>query len=188
MKKTFGAKIGFVPYASVIIGTYDENNNPDAMNVGWAMQVGSKEVAINIIQHKTLDNLKINKAFTMAFVTKETLAASDYVGLVSAATVPDKIKRSGLTCVKSPYVNAPEFEEYPMTFHCEVISIKEEFGNTRIVGRIRETTIDDQYIGKDGIPQVRKMNIVWFEDTSKDYIMMGETAGKAFSVGKTLMK
>ena len=24
MKKTFGAKIGFVPYASVIIGTYDE--------------------------------------------------------------------------------------------------------------------------------------------------------------------
>ena len=58
------------------------------------MQVGSKEVAINIIQHKTLDNLKINTAFTMAFVTKETLAASDYVGLVSAATVPDKIKRS----------------------------------------------------------------------------------------------
>ena len=103
------------------------------------MQVGSKEVAINIIQHKTLDNLKINTAFTMAFVTKETLAASDYVGLVSAATVPDKIKRSGLTCVKSPYVNAPEFEEYPMTFHCEVISIKEEFGNTRIVGRIKET-------------------------------------------------
>ena len=42
MKKTFGAKIGFVPYASVIIGTYDENNNPDAMNVVWAMQVGSK--------------------------------------------------------------------------------------------------------------------------------------------------
>ena len=42
--------------------------------------------------------------------------------------------------------------------------------------------------GEDGIPQVRKMNIVWFEDTSKDYIMMGETAGKAFSVGKTLMK
>ena len=75
-----------------------------------------------------------------------------------------------------------------MTFHCEVISIKEEFGNTRIVGRIKETTIDDQYIGEDGIPQVRKMNIVWFEDTSKDYIMMGETAGKAFSVGKTLMK
>ena len=111
MKKTFGAKIGFVPYASVIIGTYDENNNPDAMNVSWAMQVGSEEVAINIIQHKTLDNLKINKAFTMAFVTKETLAASDYVGLVSAAMVPDKNKRSGLTCVKSPYVNTPEFEE-----------------------------------------------------------------------------
>ena len=75
-----------------------------------------------------------------------------------------------------------------MTFHCEVISIKEEFGNTRIVGRIKETTIDDKYIGNDGIPQIRKMNIVWFEDTSKDYILMGETAGKAFSVGKALMK
>jgi hypothetical protein len=75
-----------------------------------------------------------------------------------------------------------------MTSHCEVISIKEEFGNTRIVGRIKEITIDDQYIRKDGIPQVRKMNIVWFEDTSKDYITRGETAGKAFSVGEILMK
>ena len=56
------------------------------------------------------------------------------------------------------------------------------------MGRIKETTIDDKYIGKDGIPQIRKMNIVWFEDTSKDYILMGETAGKAFSVGKALMK
>lgn len=37
MKKTFGAKIGFVPYASVVIGTYDKSGNPDAMNVGWAM-------------------------------------------------------------------------------------------------------------------------------------------------------
>ncbi|MCB2353039.1 flavin reductase family protein [Clostridium estertheticum] len=186
MKKKFGAKIGLVPYASVVIGTYDENGNPDAMNVGWAMQVGSKEVAINILKHKTLDNLKESKAFTMAFVTKDTMVASDYVGLVSAAKTPNKIEKSGLTCRQSDYVNAPEFEEYPMTFHCDVISITEEFGNTRIVGEIKETTIDDRYLGNDNLPDFRKMGIVWFEDTHKDYVLMGDVAGKAFSVGKKL--
>ena len=35
MKKTFGAKIGFVPYASVIIGTYDENNT---LNISEMME------------------------------------------------------------------------------------------------------------------------------------------------------
>lgn len=122
----------------------------------------------------------------MAFVTESTMVASDYVGLVSAAKVPDKIERSGLTCRHSDYVNAPEFEEYPMTFHCDVVSITNEFGNTRIVGEIKETTIDEQYLADDGLPDFRKMGIVWFEDAHKDYVRMGDVAGKAFSIGKQL--
>ena len=43
MKKTFGAKIGFVPYASVIIGTYDDTSKDYIMmeeTAGKAFSVG----------------------------------------------------------------------------------------------------------------------------------------------------
>lgn len=188
MKKTFGAKIGFVPYATVIIGTYDENGIPDAMNVGWGMQVGSKQVAINILQHKTLDNLRFSKAFTMSFATRDTAVASDYVGLVSGAKEPEKIKKSGLTEEHSPYVDAPAFAEYPMTFHCKLVSITEEFGAYRVVGEIVETTIDEEVLDEKGLPDFLKMQPIVFEDTHKYYHVLGERVGKAFSIGRELMK
>ena len=187
MTKEFGNKIGFIPYAAVVIGTYDENGVPDAMNVGWAQQVGSWQVAMNIMQHKTLDNLRATGAFTMAFATEKTAVASDYVGLVSGAKEPEKIRKSGLTEEKSPYVDAPYFTEYPMTFHCRVLSITEEFGTNRVVGQIVNTTVDEEYLAEDGLPDFDRMRPIVFQDTRRDYRVLGESIGKAFSIGKELM-
>ncbi|MCM1308835.1 MAG: flavin oxidoreductase, partial [Butyrivibrio sp.] len=35
MKKNFGAKTWMYPLPVLIIGTYDENGNADAMNAAW---------------------------------------------------------------------------------------------------------------------------------------------------------
>ena len=41
MRKNF-QNIGFYPQPVLVIGTYDENGTPDAMNVGWGGLVGSR--------------------------------------------------------------------------------------------------------------------------------------------------
>lgn len=97
MRKNF-KDVGFYPQPVLIIGTYDTDGVPDAMNVGWGGLVGGGYVEINISQgHKTTENLSLKGAFTVSFADRAHLTEADYVGLVSGHTTPDKIARAGLT-------------------------------------------------------------------------------------------
>lgn len=59
MRKNF-KDVGFYPQPVLIIGTYDADGVPDAMNVGWGGLVGGGYVEINISQgHKTTENLSL---------------------------------------------------------------------------------------------------------------------------------
>ena len=134
MRKNF-QNIGFYPQPVLVIGTYDENGTPDAMNVGWGGLVGSVYVELNISEgHKTTANLRKKGAFTVSFADQAHLVEADYVGLVSGNTTPDKIARAGLHPLKSEFVDAPLFEEFPLTLECEVAEITDGPGGLQIEG------------------------------------------------------
>ena len=48
-----GNKSVITPEAVCIIGTYDENGVPNAMNAAWAMQSDMNEITIMLSKHKT---------------------------------------------------------------------------------------------------------------------------------------
>ena len=50
----------------MIIGTYDENGNANAMNAAWGGIVGMNEIIVDLGSHKTTDNLMKTKAFTVS--------------------------------------------------------------------------------------------------------------------------
>ena len=132
MRKNF-QNIGFYPQPVLVIGTYDENGTPDAMNVGWGGLVGSVYVELNISEgHKTTANLRKKGAFTVSFADQAHLVEADYVGLVSGNTTPDKIAKAGLHPLKSEFVDAPLFEEFPLTLECEVAEITDGPGGLRV--------------------------------------------------------
>ena len=94
MRKNF-KDVGFYPQPVLIIGTYDADGVPDAMNVGWGGLVGGGYVEINISQgHKTTENLSLKGAFTVSFADRAHLTEADYVGLVSGHTTPASSSRS----------------------------------------------------------------------------------------------
>lgn len=97
MRKDLGAKPYLFPQPVMIIGTYDEEGNANAMNAAWGGIVGNKEIIIDLSNHKTTDNIQKNKAFTVSVADVEHLVASDYVGIVSANKEPDKMKKAGFT-------------------------------------------------------------------------------------------
>ena len=82
MKKSFGTKTFMFPQPVLIVGTYDENGNPDAMNAAWCTQIGEHEVALHIIEHKTTDNIIKKQCFTLAIADASHVVESDYVGIV----------------------------------------------------------------------------------------------------------
>ena len=118
--KSFKSTAWLLPQPVLIIGTYDKDGKPNAMNAAWGGQWDMHEIIISLGSHQTTDNLAENPEFTVAFATTETMVASDYVGIVSGRNTPEKMEKTGWTIEKAPNVNAPVFKEFPMTLECRV--------------------------------------------------------------------
>ena len=183
--KSFGKKAWILPQLVLIIGTYDENGMPNAMNAAWAGQWDNQQIMISMGIHQTTKNLNINGEFTVAFATVDTMAAADYVGIVSQKNVPNKVMNTGWTFVDSKNVNAPIFIDFPMTMECRIKEkLKETETGYYMIAEIVNIICDEKYLGNNGKPDVEKMNLITFNPIALEYIRMGEKVGKAFSIGK----
>ena len=66
-----------MPEGVFIIGTYDENGIPNAMNAAWGSQSDFGEMTLFLAHHKTTENIQKTKAFTVAFATKSTVKIAE---------------------------------------------------------------------------------------------------------------
>ena len=163
MRKDFGAQTWLYPMPVLIIGSYDENGVPDAMNAAWGAIYDYKQITISLGGHVTTDNIRKSKAFTVSLGTRKTLEASDYVGLVSLAKEPKKLEKAGLHPFKSNHVNAPMFEEYPLTLECELISLDGETGEGgTLIGQIVNVSIDESVL-TNGKVDLKKLESIAFD-------------------------
>lgn len=95
-----GKKSVITPEGVFIIGTYDENGVPNAMNAAWGQQSDYGEITLFLAKHKTTENIKKTKAFTVAMATKDTVVISDYFGVETGNKV-NKIEKAGVHVHKS---------------------------------------------------------------------------------------
>ena len=186
MKKSFNE--GFItPHPVLIIGTYDADGNADAMNAAWGGQVGLKQISISLSPHKTTDNLRLNKEFTVAFATVDQIEACDYVGIASANKVSDKLVKCGWTVTKSDKVNAPVIDQLPVTIECKVIEFQEEFNETRVVAEIVGMKAEEDVL-TDGKVDLGKVHLIAFDTNARCYREVGADVGGAWNAGMKFMK
>ena len=108
MRKNFGTKSWFYPLPVLIIGTYDENDIPDAMNAAWGGLYDADKVVLCLSAgHKTTRNIKAKGAFTVSFADAEHVVPADYVGLVSANSESKKNGKIRLTLYKKRVCRRP---------------------------------------------------------------------------------
>ena len=185
--KSFGQKPWVLPQLVLIIGTYNQDGTPNAMNAAWGGQWDAKEIMISMGKHATTENLARCNEFTVAFATKDTMVASDFVGIVSAKKAPEKMQKTGWTATKAENVNAPVFTDFPMTLECRILrKIDETEEGYYIVAEIVNILVDEAYLGEDGKPDVAKMQLITFEPVHHGYHVIGERVGNAFADGKVL--
>lgn len=184
MRKNFGKKTWFYPLPVLIIGSYDENGKADAMNAAWGGIYDSDKVVLCLSEnHKTTQNIKKRGAFTVSFADTAHVVEADYVGLVSANEIEDKLERAGFHTTKSEFVDAPLIDELPMTLECKLIKVNED-GN--IIGEIVNVNADDSVLGEDGMIDATKLQAISYDPVHNTYIKMGEKVGNAFSDGANL--
>lgn len=185
--KNFKPRAWILPQPVLIIGTYNADGTPNAMNAAWGGQWDMNEIMISMGAHATTENLNRCRDFTVAFATADTLVASDYVGIVSAKSHPDKIEKTGWNATKGENVNAPVFDCFPMTMECR---IKEKLYESEtgyyIIAEIINIVCDERYLADDGKPDVEKMRLITFDPVHNGYIALGDKVGNAFADGKSL--
>lgn len=174
----------FAPLPVLIIGTYDANGTPDAMNAAWGGQVGMTQISVSLsVSHKTTENIRLNREFTIAYASADQIAACDYVGIVSGNNVPDKLEKCGFTVTRSDKVNAPVIDQLPVTIECRVVDIQEEFGEVRVTAEIVGLKADENVM-TDGKVDYSKVGLVTYDTVSKSYRAVGDSIAAARSIGR----
>lgn len=185
MKKNLKAKAYIYPLPVLIIGTYDENGNPDAMNAAWGMVSDVSQVSICLSAgHKTVKNLLKTKEFTVAIADKDNVIPADYVGIVSANDVPDKIKNTKWHVTKSNIINAPIFEELPLVLECKLVSY--DFDSEICVGEVLNVSADESILDENGVIDLSKFQPIAYDCGTHGYYTLGKRVGHAFFDGKQL--
>ena len=184
MRKDFGKKPWMVPLPVLIIATYNEDGTADAMNAAWGGLYDADKVILCLsVGHRTTANIKNRKAFTISFANAGHVAESDYVGMVSANSEPDKLKKAGFHTSKSAFVDAPLIEELPMALECKLIKVNED-GN--IIGEIVNVSAEETILAEDGNVDFSKLQPIIFDPVHNAYLKLGDKAGNAFRDGAAL--
>ncbi len=180
-RKNFGPNHALVttPQPCVMIATWDKDHNPDVMMAAWAGQYDYKKIVISLSKHKTTENLEQTGAFTVSFADINTVAESDYLGIVSANQVPDKVAKVGFTVTPSPNVDAPIINEYPLTLECKVVS----WEDGTLIGEVVNMSADEKIL-TDGKVDLDKLQPIVFDAASMTYRATGKIVGKAWGDGK----
>ena len=185
MRKNFGPKPWIYPMPVLIIGTYDEQGVPNAMNAAWGMISDVDKITICMdAKHKTAKNIFLKKDFTVCMADVKNMTAADYVGIVSANDVPDKLEKTGWHVTKSEFVDAPVFEELPMTLECKMLTFDEE--TELMTAEIVNICVDESILGENGKIDLNKFQPIAYDSANHDYVKLGEKIGNAFKDGKAL--
>lgn len=184
MRKNFGVKTWLYPMPVLIVGTYNEDGTPNAMNAAWGGIYDTNQVMVCLADdHKTTKNIRDRGAFTVSFATTGTVVPCDYVGIVSGNDVPDKFARAGFHADKSEFVDAPVILELPMTVECQLIKFNED---GICIGQIVNISADESILDGEGKIDTAKLDPICYDSVTHAYWNLGKPVGRAFSDGKQL--
>ena len=185
MRKSFGAKAICYPMPVFIIGTYNADGTPNAMNAAWGGISDEKELSMCISEgHKTTANILARRAFTVSMATADQMVACDYVGIESGNKVADKVAKAGWHTTKSEFVDAPLIDELPMAVECRLVSYDPE--SCRLVGEIVNVSADESVLDENGKIDPDKLRPITFDPIHNVYRVLGEKVGNAFQDGAKL--
>lgn len=185
MRKNYGAKHIVYPQPVFIIGSYDENQIPNAMTAAWGGISEDTEISICVGErHKTVANILKSGAFTVSMGDAAHVVACDYFGLVSGNDVENKVEKAGFHAVKAENVNAPLFEELPLCVECKLISYDAD--SCRLVGEIVNVSAEERILDENGKIDPRKLQPLTYDTVNKAYWILGEKVGNAYRDGLQL--
>ena len=179
---------GIFPMPVLMVATYNEDGSVNVMNAAWGTMQERGTVALNLTEtHKTVQNIKARKAFTVSIADAAHLTEADYFGVESGNKVPDKFAKSGLTASKAECVDAPVINEFPICLECEFIEYQNNEYGCGVIGKVVNITADEKVM-VDGKIDMTLVDAIAFDPYTHGYYKVTERVGNAFKDGLALKK
>jgi len=177
---------GIFPMPVLLIATYNDDGSVNVMNAAWGTMQERNIVALNLTEtHKTVQNIKKRKAFTVSIADAAHVVEADYFGIASGNDVADKLARSGLTATKAESVDAPVINEFPLCLECEFIEYQDNKYGCGVIGKVVNVTADDRVM-VNGKPDMSLVSAIAFDPYTHGYYKVAERVGEAFKDGLKL--
>lgn len=188
MRKTLNLTEGIFPMPVLMVAAYNEDGSVNVMNAAWGTMEERNHVALNLTEtHKTVQNIKARKAFTVSIADAAHVVEADYFGVVSGNRESRKFENSGLTAVRSDVVDAPVINEFPICLECEFIEYQTNTYGVGVIGKVVRITADEKVMNGDRI-DMSLVNAIAFDPYTHGYYKVTERVGEAFSDGLRLKK
>ncbi len=186
MKKNIKTTEAIFPMPVLMIATYNEDGSIDVMNAAWGTMLERDYVVLNLTEsHKTVQNIKKRKTFTVSIADAKHVVEADYFGVVSANDIQNKFEKSGLTSMKSKLVDAPIINEFPICIECEFIEYQGGQYGCGVIGKIVNVSADDSVISNNQV-DITKLEAIAFDPYTHGYYKVTERVGNAFKDGLKL--
>ena len=183
MRKNLGVKPYLYPQLVMIIGTYDKDGKPNAMNAAWGGMADYDKIFVCMSSHKTTENIDITKEFSVSIGDASHVVECDYVGIVSANQEVNKMEKSKFTTFKAEFVNAPIINELPLCLECKLIKVLEE---DLYLAQIVNVNADESILDENGKVSLEKFVPISYDPTTHGYYKVSGRVGNAFNDGNKL--
>ncbi len=173
------------PVPAVMVSCQRKNEKPNIITVAWCGTVCTNPPMAYISvrpERYSYDIIKETKEFVINLTTKDLAFQTDLCGVKSGRDI-DKFKETGLTPVKSKYVNAPSIDESPVNIECRVNQILELGSHHMIIADVLGVTVDSKYLDENNRFNLNEANPIAY--SHGQYYTLAENLGKfGYSVKK----
>ena len=173
------------PMPMVLAGSVVDGKE-NFMALGWVSRVNFKPplFAIALGPHHTNKGIDENKEFSINIPDVSLMEQTDYCGLISGSKTD---KSEVFDIFYGVLEKAPLIQECPICISCILYdSVKLPF-NTLYIGEPKEVFTEEKYM-TDHKPDIKKINPFTLTMPDNQYWSVGENLGKAWDIGKNLMK
>ena len=183
MKKDIKTTESIFPMPVLLIATYNDDGSVNVMNAAWGTMVDRDIVALNLTEtHKTVENIKKRRAFTISIADAAHVVEADYFGVSSGNKVKDKLSVAGLTATKAKNVDAPVINELPVCIECEFIEYQNGTYGLGVIGKVVNVSAEESVL-KNGNVDISLLNAIAFDPYTHGYYKITERVGDAFKDG-----
>ncbi|AUB55564.1 flavin reductase [Methanobacterium subterraneum] len=187
MEKTNLGKNSFVyPMPVTLLGT-KHGKKANFMALGWLTRAnGNPPLLVAGVNkaHFTNQLLMENKAFSINYPAEDMIREVDYCGLVSG----QKEDKSQIFTVEyGELEDAPLIKECPLSLECKLVDVYQMPTHNLFIGEIIATYADEKIL-TEGIPDLGKLNPLLLTMPDNYYWTVKEKVGKAWNIGRELIK